>query len=145
MPVSHGPTLSVLVFNITVIWKFRKSSIGAREVETLVLSIMMLSMFHLMTVTISVLFLMYYVSHVLIWELFIMISRVSSQSDQECMVGSASSGSIFCFNETWIKPELVHLPRFQIFYSPFLLCLDSQKKYLPGSCLFLTLWNLKIH
>ena len=43
----------------------------------LVLLIVMLSTFHLMTVMISVLFLMYYVSHVLIWELFIMMSRVS--------------------------------------------------------------------
>ena len=56
------------------------------------------------------------------------------------MAGSASSGSVFCFSETWVKPEsvLLHMPGFQTLYSPFLLCPGSQKKYLPGSCLFVS-------
>ena len=56
---------------------------------------------------------------------------------RECMAGCAASGNIFCYSETWIKPEsvLMQIPGFQAFYSPFLRS-GSQRKFLPGSYLF---------
>ena len=52
----------------------------------------------------------------------------------------AGSASIFCFSETWIKPDgpLLSVAGYQVFDSPFLLQSNvaNDDRFLPGSCLF---------
>ena len=59
----------------------------------------------------------------------------------EWLEGCVNSVSVFCFTETWMKPEipLLSVSGYQVFHSPFITRKSNVAgRYLPGSCLFIS-------
>ena len=59
----------------------------------------------------------------------------------EWLEACVHSASVFCFTETWMKPEipLPSVSGYQVFHSPFIARKSNVTgRYLPGSCLFIS-------